>query len=250
MFHRTAHIYDLIYAAAGKDYARESRDIHELIQRRFPHARTLLDVACGTGGHLVHLQRDYDVSGIDAAPAMLDEARTRLPGVPLAEADMRSFRLDRHFDAVTCLFSSIGYMATVDELDAAVANMARHLNPGGVLIIDGWVLPDEWKGTVGTDIDTAVTETVKVARVVYTSREDRTTRLEMHHLVAHDSGIDYLVDHHQLTLFSREEYQTALERAGLRVDTTDSPMPGRDRYIGQQAMPTQQPNGSPIHARQ
>lgn len=238
MFHGTAHVYDLLYEAAGKDYAKEARDIHELIQRRFPHARTLLDVACGTGGHLVHLRRDYDVTGVDADPAMLGQARTRLPGVPLVEADMRSFRLNRSFDAVTCLFSSIGYMTTVDELDAAAANMAGHLNPGGVLIVDGWVLPDQWRDTVSAGIDTAMTETVKVARVAYNTREGRTTRLELHHLVASDSGVDYIVDRHQLTLFSRQEYQTALERAGLRVHTTESPMAGRDRYIGQQAPPT------------
>ncbi len=243
MFHGTAHVYDLIYAADGKDYARESHDIHELIQQRFPRASTLLDVACGTGGHLAYLQRHYDVVGVDADPAMLEQARTRLPGIQLVEADMRSFRLDRHFDAVTCLFSSIGYMTSTDELDVAVANMARHLNPRGVLIIDGWVLPEEWKGTVSTDIDTAVTDAVKVARVVHATREGITTRLDMHHLVARDSGVDYIIDHHQLTLFARQEYQTAFQQAELRVDTTQSPMPGRDRYIGQQATSMQQPNG-------
>ncbi len=202
MFHGTAHVYDLIYAADGKDYARESHDIHELIQQRFPHASTLLDVACGTGGHLAYLQRHYDVVGVDADPAMLEQARTRLPGIQLVEADMRSFRLDRHFDAVTCLFSSIGYMTS-----------------------------------------TAVTDAVKVARVVHATREGITTRLDMHHLVARDSGVDYIIDHHQLTLFARQEYQTAFQQAELRVDTTQSPMPGRDRYIGQQATSMQQPNG-------
>lgn len=235
MFYGTAHVYDLIHAAAGKDYVSESRDIHNLIQQRSPQASILLDVACGTGRHLAHLQRYYDVAGIDLDPAMLGQARTRLPGIQLIEGDMRSFRLDRRFDAVTCLFSAIGYMTTTDELDAAVANMADHLNSGGVLIIDGWVLPEEWRGIVGTHLDTAVTQAVKVARVVHTTREGQTTRLAMHHLIAQDSGVDYLVDHHRLTLFTRDEYQTAFRRAGLRVDTTDSPMPGRDRYIGQLA---------------
>jgi SAM-dependent methyltransferase len=145
MFHGTAHVYDLIYAAVGKDYAGESHDIHNLVQQRSPQASTLLDVACGTGGPLAHLQRHYDVVGLDLDPAMLEQARTRLAGIELIEADMRSFRLDRRFDAVTCLFSSICYMTTTGELDAAVANMAYYLNPGGVLIIDGWVLPEEWK---------------------------------------------------------------------------------------------------------
>ena len=48
MFRHTAHIYDLIYEAAGKDYAAESSAIRSLIQARNPEARNLLDVACGT----------------------------------------------------------------------------------------------------------------------------------------------------------------------------------------------------------
>ena len=71
---------------------------------------SLLDVACGTGGHLVHLRRWYEVMGVDIDAGMLDEARRRLPGDTFVEGDMRSFRLHRTFDAVSCLFSSIGYM--------------------------------------------------------------------------------------------------------------------------------------------
>jgi SAM-dependent methyltransferase len=233
MYGGSAHVYDLIYMAAGKDYGKESRDIHDLVQQRSPGARTFLDVACGTGGHLSHLRRYYDVVGIDIDPAMLEQARTRLPDVQLIQADMRSFDLNRTFDVVVCLFSSIGYMTSTVELDTAIANMANHLNPHGTLIIDGWVLPEEWKGTVGTTISTAAAGTMKVVRVVRATREDRSTFLEMHYLVARDSGVDYIVDHHRLTLFMRPEYHAAFLRAGLNVDIADSPMRGRDRYIGQ-----------------
>jgi SAM-dependent methyltransferase len=50
--------------------------------------------------------------------------------------------LDRSFDAVVCLFSSIGSLTSTEELDEAVGAMSRHLNPGGVLIVDGWIRPD------------------------------------------------------------------------------------------------------------
>jgi hypothetical protein len=54
----------------------------------------------------------------------------------------------------------------------------------------------------------------------------------MHHLVATADGIEHLVDHHQLTLFAPRDYEAAFEKAGLAVTTVESPMPGRDRYIG------------------
>jgi hypothetical protein len=72
---------------------------------------------------------------------------------------------------------------------------------------------------------------VSVVRVARSVREGRTTRLEMHHLVATLDGVDHLVDHHTLTLFAPEEYEAALARAGLEFEALPSPMPGRDRYV-------------------
>jgi SAM-dependent methyltransferase len=129
MFRHTAHVYDLLYAGAGKDYEAEATALHTLIQERSPGAASLLDVACGTGGHLAHLRRWYDVAGVDIDPGMLAEARRRLPQETFIEGDMRDVRLGRTFDAVCCLFSSIGYMGSVQDLNQAVSTMASHCRP-------------------------------------------------------------------------------------------------------------------------
>ena len=236
MFRNSAHVYDLIYQAAGKDYAAEAREVDDQIRARCPGARSLLDVACGTGGHLRHLRGSYDVAvGVDVDPSMVAEARRYLPESDVGEADMRSLCLDRRFDAVVCLFSSIGYMSSTPELDKAVGAMASHLNPGGVLIVDGWIRPDDWidPGVVHTEV--AEADGIKVARVGRSFRDGDQTHLEMHHLVASLEGIDHFVDHHVLTLFSDSNYRAAFQAAGLRVDVVPSPMLGRDRYIGQPA---------------
>jgi hypothetical protein len=54
----------------------------------------------------------------------------------------------------------------------------------------------------------------------------------MHHLIATPDRIEHLVDHHQLTLFEPGEYDTAFHAGGLIVEVVESPMEGRDRYIG------------------
>jgi ubiquinone/menaquinone biosynthesis C-methylase UbiE len=231
MFRHTAHIYDLLYEATGKDYARESTDLHHLIEQRRPGARTLLDVACGTGGHLRHLRRWYDVTGVDLDPGMLDQARGRLPDVRLVEADMRTLALDASFDAVVCLFSSIGYLRSADELVTAVGAMARHLTPGGVLIVDGWVRPDAWISGGTTEATTATSERVTVVRMSRSRRQGDRTFLEMHHLIGTPDGIEHVVDHHELTLFAPADYEAAFGASGLVVDIVESPMPGRDRYV-------------------
>ena len=144
---------------------------------------------------------------------------------------MRSFSLGPRFDAVICLFSSIGYMTCAGELESSVAAMADHLQPGGVLIFDGWVRPEEWRDPGTVRVEVAERPEVSVVRVARSRREGRATHLEMHHLVATLDGVDHLVDHHTLTLFAPEEYEAALAGAGLDFEVLPSPMPGRDRYV-------------------
>lgn len=134
MFTKSARFYDAIYS--WKDYPAEAQKLRSLIRQRNPQARTLLDVACGTGKHLELLREDFEVEGLDLDDDMLAIARERLPGVPLHHGSFSDFELGRTFDVVTCLFSSIGYAQTEANLRLAIAAMARHLSPGGVLIVE------------------------------------------------------------------------------------------------------------------
>jgi ubiquinone/menaquinone biosynthesis C-methylase UbiE len=126
----TARFYDKIYAF--KDFPAEAERLVAFIHKLRPEpGGRLLDVACGTGAHLAHLRRNFEVEGLDLSPLMLEAARGKLPGVAFHEADMTDFELGRRFDVVTCLFSSIGYAVTEDALFRAVGCMARHLAPDG-----------------------------------------------------------------------------------------------------------------------
>ena len=233
MFRNTARVYDLLYKGIGKDYEAEARALHALVQERAPGAASLLDVACGTGGHLVYLRQWYEVVGVDVDPGMLDEARRRLPEERFVEGDMRDVCLGRTFDAVCCLFSSVGYMRSAQELNQAVATMVSHCGPGAVFIMDGWVRPEAWRANAHISLETASDETFTVARLGRSRREGDKTFLEMHHLIGSIDGIEHVVDMHELTLFAAEQYVESMQRAGLtEIESIESPMPGRDRYVG------------------
>ena len=58
---------------------------------RAVRGKSVLDVACGTGGHLRYLKDWFEVTGLDIDPAMVAQARDNLPDVQLIEADMRAF---------------------------------------------------------------------------------------------------------------------------------------------------------------
>lgn len=232
MFDRSAHVYDLLYGAM-KDYEDEAQALTSLIRARNPSARSLLDVACGTGEHLRVLRSSFEnLAGVDMEPGMLEIARAKVPDASISEGDMRVFDLDRTFDAVTCLFSSVGYMATTDDLDAAIGRMAAHLAPAGVLVVDGWIRPEAWWDGVNMHALAASERDIAAARVGRTWREGDHTTLQFRYLIATADGFDEQEETHVMTLFTDEQYRRAFERAGLSPEIVLSPMgEDRDRYV-------------------
>ena len=229
MFTRSARFYDAIYSF--KDYATETAKVDALIKERNPSARTLLDVACGTGKHLEYLRERYEVEGLDLDPTLLAIAAERLADVPLHEGDMVDFDLGRRFDAAVCLFSSIGYVKTLENLERAVTSMADHLEPGGVLVVEPWLTPDVWEdghlGAVFVD-----EPELKIARVNLAEREGRLSRFVFHYLVLTSEGVERFEEPHELGLFTHEEYRSAFRAARLDVEHDPEGLMGRGLYVG------------------
>lgn len=222
--------YDAIYAA--KDYVGEVERLRQLIaQHGHGAGGTLLDVACGTGKHIAHLQAHFAVTGLDLVPGLLEVARVRCPDVTFVQGDMVDFALDQRFDVLTCLFSAIGYVQTEDRMRTAVVNMAQHLAPGGVLMIEPWFAPEDWIPHT-PHMHTVDEPELKIARLTVSERFGRISRNDMHFVVATPDGVTHFVERHELGLFTHDEYMTAF--AAAELDTTHDPegLIGRGLYIG------------------
>lgn len=231
MYELSADVYDLMHRARGKDYAAEAAQVSREVRARHAGAASLLDVACGTGSHLLHLRRDFSVSGVELASSMLDVARGRLPDVELHPGDMRTFDVGRRYDAVTCLFSAIGYMLRREDLDLAMATMARHLSPGGVLVVEPWFHPEQWfDGHVVADA--ANEADIAVARVSRSTRDGNISRFEFHYAVARPEGIETFMETHAMGLWTVEEYSAAMQSTGLAVEHDPVGLIGRGLFIG------------------
>lgn len=216
MYDELAKYYDAIYAS--KDYRAESRTVRDVLRRYGPPgARTLLDVGCGTGGHLVPLAEWFDVRGVDASAAMLRIARRKLPHVPFSRGRMESFHLRQRFDAITCLFSAIGYVRTLPALEATMHNFAHHLRPGGVVVIEPWIPPEQWiSGHAG--LVTHDAPALKIARMNVTTRRGRRSILDFHYLIATPGDpVRHYQDRQVLGLFTVPETLERMRRAGLRA---------------------------------
>ena len=230
MYDRSAEFYDAIYSF--KNYEKETAKLHELIQQ---HKRSLgnelLDVACGTGGHIAYLKRNYSVEGLDISPLMLRLARKKHPDVVFYRRDMTNFRLRKKFDVVTCLFSAIGHVKTRRRLDLAVRAMARHLKPGGVLVVESWPTPKQWQiGRLGANF---VDEpNLKIARFSISKTRGSLSVLDLHHLVATPNRIQHFVERLEMGLFTHDEYLDTFRQAKLETVYDPEGLMGRGLYIG------------------
>ena len=172
MFSASAEFYDLIYSTF-KDYASEAARIASLLRECHPSCRTILDVACGTGEHARLLAgHGFAVDGIDLDPAFVRIASRKHPAGRFFEADMSDFHLGRRYDAVLCLFSSMGYLRSLDRVARALTCVREHMAPGGVLIVEPWFAPGELR-TDRVVRNTAEADGIRVTRTSRVEVEGR-----------------------------------------------------------------------------
>lgn len=227
-----AEVYETIYRSRGKNWTTEAEDVAQLIRRRRPEAASLLDVACGTGAHLESFRKLFDdAEGIEIAEPMRKLALERLPGSIVHVGDMRDFDLGRRYDAAVCLFSAIGYLPSVDDLNSAIRCMAAHLAPRGVLVVEPWWFPENHiEGYVAGDM--AHEEGRVISRISHSVLQGRATRMEVRFTVADAGGFHEFTEVDVLTLFTRDEYETAFEQAGCDLELLPGPPSGRGLFVG------------------
>ncbi|HEY3057548.1 MAG TPA: class I SAM-dependent methyltransferase [Chloroflexota bacterium] len=230
MFIKSAAFYDLVYGF--KDYAAEADHVRRVIDSaKKTNGRRLLDVACGTGQHLQHLAEPFACEGLDLDPQLLKIARRRLPDVQFTHADMVDFDLGRRFDAVVCLFSSIGYVATLDKLRMTARTFTRHLVPGGVVVVEPWLTPDVFRpGHVQALL--AEGSDLKVARMSSSDLQADRWVLNFHYLVGRPAGVEYFTEQHHLGRFTTQDYVNAFTDAGVQVSYDPEGISGRGLVIG------------------
>jgi SAM-dependent methyltransferase len=228
-----AEIWDTIYTGRGRDYAAEARSVFELIDGRRPGVRSLLDVACGTGEHLRHFAGLVGhVEGLELSADMIAAGRRRSPAPVLHEGDMRTFRLGRRFDAITCLFSSIGHAGTAAELDATLASFAEHLNPDGIVVVEPWWFPDTFADGYVTGDVVRVGDQV-IGRVSHSRREGSRSHVSAHFTVADaGAGLRHFTEDLVISLFTREQYEAAFRKSGATVEYLDGGPSGRGLFVG------------------
>jgi SAM-dependent methyltransferase len=129
-------IFGKFYDAVMGDRAGAAEHLQRLILAAKPNVTNVLELGCGTGSILQHLQHSYQVSGLDTSSRMLSIARHKVPQAKLFRQDMVDFHIDGRFDVIFCVFDSINHVRRFSDWKRVFAGVRRHLSPGGCFIFD------------------------------------------------------------------------------------------------------------------
>lgn len=123
------------YEAYFERLARHGQNVHgeaDFVERFGP--RSVLDAGCGTGRVARELaERGIRVTGVDLDADMLAVARRAAPHLEWHLGDLAEIHLPGAFDAIVMAGNVMIFLEPGTE-GAVLANMARHLEPRGLLI--------------------------------------------------------------------------------------------------------------------
>ncbi len=104
----------------------------------------VLELAIGTGRVALPLAATgLEVHGIEASELMVAQMRAKPGGekIPVTIGDMADTRLKETFDLVYLVFNTIVNLTTQEAQVRCFRNAARHLNPGGLFVVEV-IVPD------------------------------------------------------------------------------------------------------------
>jgi cyclopropane fatty-acyl-phospholipid synthase-like methyltransferase len=141
--------WDAIFRQRGKVFLRPQEDMAGLLDMVAGYGtRTLLDVGCGTGRHVVSFaQHGFSVSGLDSSPEgiRLTEQAVQEAGLSatlhLQDVYQRLPYADAFFDAVIAV--QVIHHARLAKIQHLIQEMHRVLKPGGVIFVSVAKLRDQ-----------------------------------------------------------------------------------------------------------
>jgi len=224
VFNKYAKYYDIIYL--NKDYRAECDFIEKIFSdyANFSICK-ILDVGCGTCGHLIELtQRGYAVTGIDASEQMINIAKNKIEKLHLNARvhvmDVRELSINQKFDAAICMFAVMNYLTKNEDLIKAFNNLRKYLKPKALLIFDFWYGPAVLTIKPSVRVKTMEKDGLKILRTVVPELDLLKHLLTSnYHLIVYKENkmIDEIKEKHILRYIFPQELKHYLEESKFRL---------------------------------
>jgi hypothetical protein len=157
-------------------------------------------------------------------------AKEKNPTGTFCQGDMTDFSQGKSYDVVLCLFSSIGYVKTLERVAATLQRFKEHAKDDGIILVEPWFQPGML--TPGKIfLNTVEEDELSVVRMAYNRLDDRISTLHFEYLIGMPGKIEHEVETHELGLFTVEEMMECFRRVNLQVRYDEEGLSGRGLYI-------------------
>lgn len=231
---RSYHALPDYYDAENEHKPMLQEDIPFFLGQLPRRKQSILEIAVGTARTAIPLaQAGHRVVGIDYAQDMLDIATRKRDAVGLTEqqlallrADATKFDLHQRFDWVCIFFNTFLVFSTLDQQDAVLRNVRKHLKPRGRFFLDIFqpnlaLLAQEYS----EDVEPTLFRVPRYDRTVLkTTSVKRDPSAQIQHVTFRYRWIDAHGREHRertafdLTFMFPRELQLLIERHGMTIE--------------------------------
>jgi len=239
VFKNYANYYDFLYE--DKNYEQECDFLEEAIKKYSGiTVKNILELGSGTGGHAIPLaKRKYDMTGIDASEGMLKIAKQKTAKLGLKMnlqlCDIREFEFGKKFDTVICMFAVFNYITETGDIVKTLRNVKKHLNKGGLFIIDIWNGLAVMRIMPSTRVKIIDKDKIKIIRAVEPELDAVNHICRNHYnmlVLENNKLIDEIKETHIIRFFFPQEIKYYLEQAGFEV-LRICPFPNLDGQVNE-----------------
>lgn len=126
-----------VWIPSSEEEAKKDIPVIVNLFKKFGKVKSVLDVGSGMGRHVYLLSKQgYACEGVEPHPAMVSTARKQYLGVTFRVDNMQSINYKNKFDAIICVFSTIVFNKSNEEVMKTFGNFHRALKKGGIAIIE------------------------------------------------------------------------------------------------------------------
>ncbi len=205
---RIAGVYDDWYASYD--------DAAVTTLRELAQGGRALELGIGTGRIALPLQRlGVEVHGVDASESMIARLRAKPEGsaLPVTLGNFAEVSVEGEYSLIYVLFNTFYALLTQEEQVRCFQNMARHLSPTGVFVIEAFV-PDLTRFQ-GRQAIQATQMGIDVVHLDVSRHDPVGQQVSAQHVVLSDQGVHlYPV---QLRYVWPAEFDLMAQLAGLQL---------------------------------